>query len=42
MFAVSAMIGALTVSRIVTDPALSTAILEQTKKHLARTAPEQT
>jgi TetR/AcrR family transcriptional repressor of nem operon len=42
MFAVSAMIGALTVSRIVTDPALSTAILEQTKKLLARTAPEQT
>jgi TetR/AcrR family transcriptional repressor of nem operon len=35
LVAVSAMIGAVTMSRIVTDPELSAAILEQTKKHLA-------
>ena len=33
--AMSTMIGALTMSRIVTDPDLSTAILQQTGKHLA-------
>jgi TetR/AcrR family transcriptional repressor of nem operon len=33
--AMSTMIGALTMSRIVTDPDLSTAILQQTRKHLA-------
>ena len=31
----SAIIGAITMSRIVTDPKLSAAILRQTKKHLA-------
>jgi TetR/AcrR family transcriptional regulator, transcriptional repressor for nem operon len=35
LVALSAMIGAVTMSRIVTDPELSVAILEQTKKHLA-------
>jgi len=35
LVAVSAMIGALTISRIVTDPKLSAAVLRQTKKHLA-------
>ena len=34
LVAVSAMIGALTMSRIVTDPKLSAAILRHTKKHL--------
>ncbi len=33
--AVSAMIGAITLSRIVTDPKLSTAILRSMRKHLA-------
>jgi TetR/AcrR family transcriptional regulator, transcriptional repressor for nem operon len=37
MVALSAMIGAVTMSRIVTDPKLSAAILQQTKKHLANT-----
>jgi TetR/AcrR family transcriptional repressor of nem operon len=35
LVAVSAMIGAVTLSRIVTDPKLSTAILRSTRKHLA-------
>jgi TetR/AcrR family transcriptional regulator, transcriptional repressor for nem operon len=35
LVAVSAIIGAITMSRIVTDPKLSAAILRQTKKHLA-------
>ena len=35
MAALSAMIGAITISRIVTDPELSVAILQATKKHLA-------
>jgi TetR/AcrR family transcriptional regulator, transcriptional repressor for nem operon len=35
LVALSAMIGAVTMSRIVTDPELSVAILQQTKKHLA-------
>ena len=35
LVAVSAMIGAITMSRIVIDPKLSAAILRQTKKHLA-------
>jgi TetR/AcrR family transcriptional repressor of nem operon len=35
LVAVSAMIGAITISRIVTDPKLSTAVLRETKKHLA-------
>jgi hypothetical protein len=34
LVAVSATIGAVIVSRIVTDPELSAAILQQTKKHL--------
>jgi TetR/AcrR family transcriptional regulator, transcriptional repressor for nem operon len=34
LVAVSAMIGAITMSRIVTDPKLSAAILRQTKKYL--------
>jgi TetR/AcrR family transcriptional repressor of nem operon len=34
LFALSAMIGAVTMSRVVTDPALSEAILKETKKHL--------
>jgi TetR/AcrR family transcriptional repressor of nem operon len=34
LVAVSAMIGAVMMSRIVTDPELSTAILHHTKKHL--------
>jgi len=34
LVALSAMIGAVTMSRIVTDPELSAAILQQTKKHL--------
>jgi TetR/AcrR family transcriptional repressor of nem operon len=37
LVALSAMIGAVTMSRIVTDPKLSAAILQQTKKHLANT-----
>jgi TetR/AcrR family transcriptional repressor of nem operon len=37
LVALSAMIGAMTMSRIVTDPKLSAAILQQTKKHLANT-----
>ena len=36
MFALSAMIGAVTLSRIVDDPELSVQILEETKKTLAR------
>jgi TetR/AcrR family transcriptional repressor of nem operon len=36
IFALSAMIGAATMSRIVTDPELSAAILKQAKKHLAK------
>ena len=35
LVAVSAMIGAITISRIVTDPKLSAAVLWETKKHLA-------
>jgi len=35
LVAVSAMIGAITISRIVTDPKLSAAVLRETKKHLA-------
>ncbi len=35
LVAVSAMIGAITLSRIVTDPKLSAAILRSTRKHLA-------
>ena len=35
LVAVSAMIGAVTLSRIVTDPKLSAAILRNTRKHLA-------
>ncbi len=35
LVAVSAMIGAITVSRMLTDPKLSAAILRSTKKHLA-------
>jgi TetR/AcrR family transcriptional repressor of nem operon len=35
LVALSTMIGALTMSRIVTDPKLSAAILRQTEKHLA-------
>jgi TetR/AcrR family transcriptional regulator, transcriptional repressor for nem operon len=34
-FIVCAMVGALTMSRMVTDPALSASILEQTRKWLA-------
>jgi TetR/AcrR family transcriptional regulator, transcriptional repressor for nem operon len=37
LVALSAMIGAVTMSRIVTDSKLSAAILQQTKKHLANT-----
>ena len=36
VFALSAMVGAVTISRIVTDPELSDFILEQTKKQLMR------
>ncbi|HVJ56168.1 MAG TPA: TetR/AcrR family transcriptional regulator [Aliidongia sp.] len=36
IFALSAMIGAVTMSRIVTDAELSTCILEQARKHLAK------
>jgi len=40
LVALSAMIGAITLSRIVTDPELSAAILEHTRKYLtARVAP---
>lgn len=35
LVAVSAIIGALTISRIVTDPKLSAAVLRETKKHFA-------
>lgn len=35
LFAVSAMVGAVTLSRIVTDPQLSAEILTDTKNHLA-------
>jgi TetR/AcrR family transcriptional repressor of nem operon len=35
LFALSAMIGALTMSRIVTDADLSAVILEETRKHIA-------
>ena len=35
LVAVSAMIGAITLSRIVIDPKLSTAVLRSTRKHLA-------
>ena len=35
LFVLSAMVGALTMSRMVNDPALSKAILQQTKRHLA-------
>jgi TetR/AcrR family transcriptional repressor of nem operon len=35
LFALSAMVGAVTLSRIVTDPDLSNAILRDTKRHLA-------
>jgi TetR/AcrR family transcriptional regulator, transcriptional repressor for nem operon len=35
LFALSAMVGAVTLSRIVTDPDLSAAILSDTKRHLA-------
>jgi len=35
LFAVSALVGAVTLSRIVIDPQLSTAILSATKNHLA-------
>ena len=35
LVALSAMVGAMTLSRIVTDPELSKAILKYTKKHLA-------
>jgi TetR/AcrR family transcriptional regulator, transcriptional repressor for nem operon len=37
LFALSAMVGAVTLSRIVTDPDLSEAILSDTKRLLART-----
>jgi TetR/AcrR family transcriptional repressor of nem operon len=37
LVAVSAMVGAITMSRIVTDPKLSARILRQTRKHLAHT-----
>jgi TetR/AcrR family transcriptional repressor of nem operon len=37
LVALLAMIGAVTMSRIVTDPELSAGILQQTKKHLANT-----
>jgi TetR/AcrR family transcriptional repressor of nem operon len=37
LVALMAMIGAVTMSRVVTDPELSAAILQQTKKHLANT-----
>ena len=36
LVALSAMIGAVTMSRLVTDPELSGAILNQTKEHLAK------
>jgi len=36
LFALSAMIGAVTMSRIVTDPELSAAILRETKRHIAK------
>lgn len=35
LFALSAMVGAVTLSRIVSDPVLSTAILNETKRHLS-------
>jgi TetR/AcrR family transcriptional repressor of nem operon len=35
LFALSAMVGAVTLSRIVTDTQLSAAILRETKNHLA-------
>jgi TetR/AcrR family transcriptional repressor of nem operon len=35
LVAVSAIVGALTMSRIVTDPKLSATVLRQTKKYLA-------
>ena len=35
IFVLSAMVGAVTLSRIVTDPGLSAAILRETKRHLA-------
>jgi len=35
LVAVSAIIGALTISRIVTDPKLSATVLRETNKHLA-------
>jgi len=38
LVAAATMIGALTMSRIVTDPELSAAILRQTERHLIRTA----
>jgi len=37
LVAVSAVVGAVTISRIVTDPKLSATILRLTKKHLAHT-----
>jgi TetR/AcrR family transcriptional regulator, transcriptional repressor for nem operon len=39
LFALSAMVGAVTLSRILTDPDLSTAILRDTKRHLALSLP---
>jgi TetR/AcrR family transcriptional regulator, transcriptional repressor for nem operon len=36
LFVLSALVGAVTLSRIVTDPDLSNAILSETKRHLAR------
>ena len=35
-FVLSAMVGAMTMSRMVTDPELSATILEQTRKHLTK------
>jgi TetR/AcrR family transcriptional repressor of nem operon len=36
IFTLSAMIGAVTLSRIVDDPALSVLILDETRKHLTK------
>jgi TetR/AcrR family transcriptional regulator, transcriptional repressor for nem operon len=36
LFVLSALVGAVTLSRITTDPDLSKAILRETKRHLAR------
>ncbi|HSJ40511.1 MAG TPA: hypothetical protein VK955_05595, partial [Xanthobacteraceae bacterium] len=39
LVALSAMIGAITLSRIVTDPKISAAILDSTKKYLTASVP---